>query len=155
MKRDYSGIERRGSATCRCDNTSLGLWVEGKERLPAATIGHPANRVVGYSKEVAQCFAEPFLAFLILATRTRGIPGHRAIGFCERSQQFPLNVRPLVACTRKSSPSATLFVTILSRIEIRKALQRRDLRSSRPVRSHCRETPSNCRTTKVNTKAKS
>lgn len=32
-----------------------------------------------------------------------------------------------------SSPSATLFVTILSALEIRKALQRKDLRSSRPV----------------------
>jgi hypothetical protein len=31
------------------------------------------------------------------------------------------------------SPSATLFVTILSALEIRKALQRKDLRSSRPV----------------------
>jgi hypothetical protein len=33
----------------------------------------------------------------------------------------------------KGSPSATLFVTILSALEIRKALQRKDLRSSRPV----------------------
>ena len=33
----------------------------------------------------------------------------------------------------ESSPSATLFVTILSALEIRKALQRKDLRSSRPV----------------------
>jgi len=37
----------------------------------------------------------------------------------------------------KGSPCATLFVTILSALEIRKALQRKDLRSSRPVRLCC------------------
>ena len=65
-------------------------------------IGHPSNRIVGDSKEVAKSFTKPLFAFLILATRTRRIPGHRAIGLSERSQQFPLNVRSLVACTRKS-----------------------------------------------------